>query len=448
MDGHFFRSYWNQPSRPSNSPSFRGIPVQPAQRKTTTSSPKVVSVPVHFVGSETTRSAAALKIQKGDTVDLIRWDAKERLRVNESLMALLFKLDSVRGVDSGVRDCRKAVIKKAIALQERVDAIVTGDQIPGTVDGTESNDRVLEVDDSYAHAKSVQETLEIKDSVDSERAADQTVEIERKASNFPADESIENQTIEIKESVDSSTDSCNASNQTHQIEGVTPSVEDPGEVFVDVNCTEKAIDKTFELHCPGVRGINSGDSESTPGAKDEILNSHFSNGFVEPENCEKVEITDVEVDSEVEPNEEACVVKQMVEDHNTTPSLSECFEASVNTIPTENQSDSLNPHEENASERQENKMEMQQTAPTERELKYCLGAGERDDNKSNRDLLERMLEDNEKMMRMMTQLSQRNEMQTRMLSSLTHRVEQLERAFICDRLRRKKKTHTVGTVDH
>ncbi|KAK4402608.1 hypothetical protein Sango_1001500 [Sesamum angolense] len=62
-----------------------------------------------------------------------------------------------------------------------------------------------------------------------------------------------------------------------------------------------------------------------------------------------------------------------------------------------------------------------------------------DDDKRNRELLERMVEENEKMMRMMTQLFERNEAQTRMLNALTHRVGMLEKAFVCDRLRRKKK---------
>ncbi|KAL0364361.1 UNVERIFIED_CONTAM: BAG family molecular chaperone regulator 5, mitochondrial [Sesamum angustifolium] len=60
-------------------------------------------------------------------MELVRRDERERLRMNESLMCLLFKLDSICGVDSGVRVCRKAVIRKAIALQERIDAIVAID---------------------------------------------------------------------------------------------------------------------------------------------------------------------------------------------------------------------------------------------------------------------------------------------------------------------------------
>ncbi|KAB2624984.1 BAG family molecular chaperone regulator 5 [Pyrus ussuriensis x Pyrus communis] len=75
------------------------------------------------------------RISKREAVELIRRDAKERLRVNETLMNLLLKLDSVEGVDSGVRDFRRAVIKKAIALQERVDsAVAESPQIDQTLE--------------------------------------------------------------------------------------------------------------------------------------------------------------------------------------------------------------------------------------------------------------------------------------------------------------------------
>lgn len=132
-------------------------------------SPKVVSIPVHFVGSENSsstrvvmsESTASLKIQKvwrgfvvrknmkkilgikkevdaiemrisdKKTADLIRSDAKERLKVNEMLMALLFRLDSIRGVDLGVRDCRRRAIKKAIMLQDAIASIdADGETLP------------------------------------------------------------------------------------------------------------------------------------------------------------------------------------------------------------------------------------------------------------------------------------------------------------------------------
>lgn len=63
---------------------------------------------------------------------------------------------------------------------------------------------------------------------------------------------------------------------------------------------------------------------------------------------------------------------------------------------------------------------------------------ERGDNKRNRELLEKTIEDNGKMMCMMTQIFERNEQQTRMLNSSSQRVEQLEKAFISEMLRKKK----------
>ncbi|MFS8033325.1 putative IQ motif, EF-hand binding, BAG domain, BAG domain superfamily [Helianthus anomalus] len=86
-------------------------------------------------------------------VSLICRDAKERLRVNETLMSLIFKLDSIRGVDSGIRDLRKAVTKKEIALQEKVDSIAyqTLDlNSPGEIDSPDNVctctlDQVIEV---------------------------------------------------------------------------------------------------------------------------------------------------------------------------------------------------------------------------------------------------------------------------------------------------------------
>lgn len=56
------------------------------------------------------------------------------------------------------------------------------------------------------------------------------------------------------------------------------------------------------------------------------------------------------------------------------------------------------------------------------------------------------MEDNEKMMGLMIELFQRNETQTKMLSSLSQRVGQLEKAFMCDKLRKMKKKGAAGTI--
>ncbi|XP_071709352.1 uncharacterized protein [Rutidosis leptorrhynchoides] len=189
MNGPFSRSYFHQqPSR-----SARTVPVHQTQPQKQSS--KVVSVPVHFVSADQPKTtslmlkdSSALKIQKtfrgflvrkivkkivsirnevieierkinNDTefFNLIRTDPKERLRVNETLMSLLFKLDSVHGVDFAVRVLRKSVTNKAIALQEKVDSI-----------GQQTLDSPNHINDSIDHACTTEEVTEnnISSSID------------------------------------------------------------------------------------------------------------------------------------------------------------------------------------------------------------------------------------------------------------------------------------------
>lgn len=325
MDGPFFtnrRRYqqsdpYRRPFHPSN--SVRGVPVQhvdptpeahrPAQRAS--SAPKVVRIPVHFVGSKKVdRSGSAVKIQKvfrgflvrkslrkikdinvqvdeiderlkrSEVADLVRMDAKERLRMNETLMALLLKLDSICGVDFGVRGCRKAVIKKAISLQERIDSIVATDS-----DGKENGEIINLESETDVNSK---DSCENEDNLD------------------------------------------------------------------DLSCIEGGV-RAMEVE-------NGGDEDG---------------------------IIDVGVDCEV----------KVSEANGNADNLDFVAEGLEN-------------------------------------VKEGKGAN---DGKTNRELLEKMMEENEKMMSMMTQLFERNELQTTMLDTLTRRVELLEKAFLCDRLRKKKK---------
>ncbi|XP_031272710.1 BAG family molecular chaperone regulator 6-like [Pistacia vera] len=342
MDTPFYGSFWNLPSRPRQAPIVREIPV-------------------HYVGSEqrVDRSGSAVKIQKvfrgflvrksvkkiveirkkveeiekriseKDTVDWIKSDAKERLRVNEILMNLLFKLDSVRGVDSGVRDCRKAVIKKAISLQELVDAIVSGN-----------------ADVELDHAEQIIE----------------------------------------------------------------------------------AIDETV-MECAKDGGNRDGSVQ------------------------DDAELVDDEENKRVVDNRSDDLDREVVENCEVKTPASDYLEESVGTNQTESQSDSsANPQslieaceeDVNSSLKEENDAVETQEA----EDREVNGKENRtgDENTRNRELLERMIEDNEKMMDMMAQLFERNEKQTKLLNSLSHRVEQLEKAFVCERLRRKKKRNS-GTVD-
>ncbi|KAL4369111.1 hypothetical protein GQ457_05G034100 [Hibiscus cannabinus] len=62
-------------------------------------------------------------IQSQETVDSIRNDEMEKLRINETLMGLLLKLDSVPGMDPTVREARRKVSRRIVGLQEIVDGI-------------------------------------------------------------------------------------------------------------------------------------------------------------------------------------------------------------------------------------------------------------------------------------------------------------------------------------
>ncbi|PKA65310.1 BAG family molecular chaperone regulator 5, mitochondrial [Apostasia shenzhenica] len=154
----FNRSLWN-PIRHSNSlpgpyemarsakPKIVTVPVQFVRSDDDDNKPAQVPVPGRNVPTEEARAAAALRIQRAargfivrknlgvvrritaavDEIEgkireekaVIQRNDRERLRVSEELMALLFRLDSVRGV----RDFRKKVIRRVIALQETIDSI-------------------------------------------------------------------------------------------------------------------------------------------------------------------------------------------------------------------------------------------------------------------------------------------------------------------------------------
>ncbi|XP_021845929.2 uncharacterized protein [Spinacia oleracea] len=154
MEPPFFNSHYQTPL----TPQFFRVPVRqrPIPTRTPSSSSnlprKVVSIPIRYVNSTNERSDAILKIQKTfrgfrvrkpmkkilelkrevdavekklqerETMAVLKGDRIERLKVNEGLMWLLFKLDSTRVFNDEIRGCRKAVIRKAIMLQELVDS--------------------------------------------------------------------------------------------------------------------------------------------------------------------------------------------------------------------------------------------------------------------------------------------------------------------------------------
>ncbi|PHT54416.1 BAG family molecular chaperone regulator 5, mitochondrial [Capsicum baccatum] len=62
-------------------------------------------------------------IQRQETVDAVRSSERERIRMNEALMGLLLRLDSVPGVDPTVRELRRDLSRRIVGLQEILDAV-------------------------------------------------------------------------------------------------------------------------------------------------------------------------------------------------------------------------------------------------------------------------------------------------------------------------------------
>ncbi|KAG2688534.1 hypothetical protein I3843_09G100600 [Carya illinoinensis] len=90
---------------------------------------------ISAVNSEADQLQRSIQLQ--ETVDAVRSDERARLRMNEALMALLLRLDSVPGIDPTLRDARRKVSRRIVGLQEILDAISEA-KVPG--------------DDHYCHA--------------------------------------------------------------------------------------------------------------------------------------------------------------------------------------------------------------------------------------------------------------------------------------------------------
>ncbi|MCE3214769.1 hypothetical protein HAX54_053272 [Datura stramonium] len=359
MENPFYGGYWSQPGRPRYSSNMRGTPVKSIRQKPAGIKPaaKVVPIPVHFVRSDPERSvsvsttqkpeapdraASALRIQKvfrgflvrksvrrimsirkevedieqrllcSETAELIRRDERERLRVNETLMSLLFKLDSIRGIDSGVRECRKAVIRKAIFLQEKVDSIVSA-----------ANQIAAEEENQYIDSDELSESV--------------------------------NQTGDMPDSTGNEDEYGKSTNQSELCDQLEQSVDVQNQATSNYTTND----------------------EKTP---------------VEGEELQEVK------------EESDCPIR-------------ECMEGSVERGEIRDVIEGVDDENETRSR----------------------GLDGEEESRRNTELLETMVEKNEKMMRMMSELCQRNEIQTRMLNSLAQRVDQLEKAFLCDKLKTKKK---------
>ncbi|CAL0318811.1 unnamed protein product [Lupinus luteus] len=351
---------------------------------------KVVSIPVHFVDSERTRNNSAIKIQKlvrgflvrnsmkrikcirvelekiedkvcvQETMDLIMRGNKERVKVSESIMNLVLKLDNVRVLDyySGVRGYRKSVIQKAIALQELID------QIPMVGPTHQDQNQSIEVDVSArdSHLVKSEDDVDVQDSHMMKREDDVSVQ----DSYIVKDDASVRDNYIVKDDVDE---------RDSFVVKCEDNLDERDSYLV--KCEDDATARDSYLEKP--EGDAYADRKEMEGLMDEEKEGEEEDGDGVGE--ESVGTCMVE---EVEEN---CLVKE------------ELDEGCENEI----------------------------------------GKEVNDENNKNKELLQRMVEDNERMMNMMAQLFERNEMQTKLLSSLSQRVEQLERAYACDKLRKKKK---------
>ncbi|GMP73415.1 hypothetical protein CsSME_00031180 [Camellia sinensis var. sinensis] len=94
----------------------------PVQSSTSTAAAAVkIQSKISAVNSEATNLERL--IQRQETVDAIRGDPRERIRMNEALMGLLLRLDSVPGFDQTVRELRRHVSRRIVGMQEILDAI-------------------------------------------------------------------------------------------------------------------------------------------------------------------------------------------------------------------------------------------------------------------------------------------------------------------------------------
>ncbi|XP_045797217.1 BAG family molecular chaperone regulator 5, mitochondrial-like [Trifolium pratense] len=322
---------------------------------------KVVSIPVRFVGSERNRADSATKIQKvargflvrknlkkmlkikveleeienkvnnEETVKMMKKEQKEKIRIGETIMNLLLRLDSVRIFNCcyALRDLRKLLIKRAIVLQEFVDQIQM---------------MTIKVEDENGEGKcdGVEEICLEKEEVGSEE---------------------ENE-------------------GGKKIEALVNSMEKE-----DGGCDEK---------------IEGGEK------MDSLVN-------------EEKDVVGGE--GKYVKEEENCLIEEKEDEDEEKMEVEEEKEESVGTSLVE-----------------EEGIEVDSVVVKEEEGKIGIECEEVD---GNRKMLKRMMEDNEKMMDMMAQLFERNEKQTSLLTSLTQRVEQLEKAFICDKLSKKNKRRNV-----
>ncbi|GAB2280706.1 hypothetical protein Dimus_015332 [Dionaea muscipula] len=374
----------NAVPNPSPPPGVREVPVT-NRRTGEPHKPKAVQIPVRFVVSDKTSSESAARIQNAwrrfrvrksvrkileirrevdeaekkileeASVEIFRRDERERLRMNETLMRLLLRLDSVRGVDDAVRVCRKSVTRRVILLQEKFDSIVAGGGSVDESDSQEDAQGVAEVEDCGRSLEAAEEGDET--AADNADVIEETLRLVRPAADEERDASV------------------------HAIEG--DKLQD------DLMMEESSHDDgNVNSEVPTVKAAAADGDDG-----DSVLSLANSESWVEGGEEEERDGDDVGKGEE----DDAEILQPMSIEEKQ-------LDGKENIVDAIDSKD-----------------------------------------KNHRELLEKMTGDHEKMMGMMTELFENNKKQTQILTSLTKRVDQLERAFICDLLRRKKKKKNVAT---
>ncbi|XP_075500584.1 uncharacterized protein LOC142539191 [Primulina tabacum] len=482
MDGPF-RSWYQKPTQQRRSysynPSLFGVPVYPvdptrqarqsayADRQPPVEEKpgrKVVQIPVQFFGSDSgRRSESALRIQKvfrgfvvrksvrkikeiraqvdeiearllrDEVVEMIRGNERERLRMSETLMNLLLRLDGIRGIDLGIRVCRKGVTRKAIALQEKIDAICAPDSEGNVDDKVETGNQELE--DAVAAAEFVGIELSPENGVAAE------LEGSRFEENSNGFEQILDDSGEESKGLNGALLECEKmeierdSVLTEESDVVVASEVNPSEethvemeTCKNIDFDEDNVESVKEM----LVQYNGKDMVNGEGKEDEAIG-----------NCEFLANSGVPVASVVEATPETCCPvdegdAEIVKDRDTLQVEDETMDVerehldaeSVDVVKACQETQGVQETPEDICFGVERAETMKETS-VERN-------GE-DLNKRKCELLEQMMEENKKMMLMVTQLYDRNETQLQMLDALTNRVDFLEKAYLCDKLRNRRK---------
>ncbi|XP_077250408.1 uncharacterized protein LOC143889898 [Tasmannia lanceolata] len=437
MENPSFRNSWNK-ARPRNSPK------------------EVVSIPIHFFRNENNRSDNAVKIQKVFRGFIVRKnmkkivgiqreadeierkmleretrDEKERDRVNEMLMGLLFRLDSVCGVvDFGVRNCRKGVIRRVIVLQDKLDAV--GKEREGDANDRRMENQAMEKRDSVnclgnfeiIAEYTVNQALEKRDFVNclgnfeiiDNYTVDQTLK-KRDSAHFLGNfeliaDYLVNQTLEIQ----------------------TQEIQDPMAVDQTLEIESPVVNRTLEIQSPVVNQT----LEIQMPVVDQTLEirSPVVDQTLEIQNSVKsAENSEIPIDG----IDQTLEIQNYVRRAENREALSNAINQTLKMADYFESKDKINEEGNIGADSMEGTPEiLNRTKLAEKYVSESLV----EEDKEAREIVgekgcgltERMLEEKEELKGLVSELCERNALQCQMINSLAQRVERLER-----RMKGKKK---------